>query len=166
MGKREFEEMVERLRVFGLKPNVLPTNNRGGSGIGGTTEFLATVEIPCALAKMSGTLTVNIVENPVPLLFPVNLCKALGLVLDLVKLTASWSHSQTVSDISELPSGHLAIDILEFGPDGWENPLNPVKFKRTMTTVHTKPLRVVPDEAFRCAPACLLYTSPSPRDRG
>ena len=48
MGKREFDDLVERLRVFGLKPNVLPTNTRGGAGIGGTTEFLATVEIPCA----------------------------------------------------------------------------------------------------------------------
>ena len=42
--------------------------------------------------------------------------------LDLMEMRCQWQKWNSESTLYELPSGHLAIDIMEFGAKGWENP--------------------------------------------
>ena len=50
----------------------------------------------------------------------------LGTVIDMEKGTCYHAKLQTYSTIVVVPSGHWAIDLLDFPDDGWKNPyLNP-----------------------------------------
>ena len=45
------------------------------------------------------------------------------MVLDTTHDTVTWKyHGNPVSEIVTLPSDHIAIDLLEFPPGGWQNP--------------------------------------------
>ena len=57
-----------------------------------------------------------------PLLLPVGLCRGLGMILNMPEMRIDWQEIGLTSDVYELSEGHLAIDILDFGPDGWVSP--------------------------------------------
>ena len=44
------------------------------------------------------------------------------MILNLPEMRIDWKEIGLTSDVYELSEGHLAIDILDFGPDGWTNP--------------------------------------------
>ena len=49
IGSKEYEGLCERLAEVGLKPRQLPTFMAKAVGVGGSTEFLLTVEIPVGI---------------------------------------------------------------------------------------------------------------------
>ena len=122
IGKPDYQTLCERLAVQGLKPRILPTFNANAQGVGGTTTFVLSAELPIAIQGVNGVLPINVIDNPLPFLLPMSFCKKLGMVLDTVENTATWKHIGKVSEVIELPSEHIAIDILEFPPGGWTNP--------------------------------------------
>ena len=122
IGKPEYEALCERLAVQRLKPRHLPTFEAVATGVGGSVTFLYTVEVPIALQGVCGLLTVNVVKNSLPFLLPMPFCKKLGMILNTTDNTATWTKIGKVSEIVELPSEHIAVDILEFPPGGWKNP--------------------------------------------
>ena len=103
-----------------LKPRHLPTFEAVATGVGGSVTFLYTVEVPIALQGVCGLLTVNVVKNSLPFLLPMPFCKKLGMILNTTDNTATWTKIGKVSEIVELPSEHIAVDILEFPPGGWK----------------------------------------------
>ena len=78
VGKEQYEHIVAFLaEQFKLKPRALPTKKGGAHGVGGGSEFLKTVEMPTAIQGNCGTLTVNVLPEPIPLLLPICFSKAL-----------------------------------------------------------------------------------------
>ena len=123
IGLPDFEEFCKALSRFGLKPRELPTFDVQAVGVGGATSFLKSVEAPIALQGACGTLTLNVIKDRLPLLIPAGFCKGLGLVLDCEAETATWKNlGGRVSKVHNLPSEHMAINLLEFPPTGWTNP--------------------------------------------
>ena len=48
-------------------------------GVGGSTQFRKSVEVPLGIAGISGLLTVHTVDAEIPLLLPVELLDKLGI---------------------------------------------------------------------------------------
>ena len=123
IGSKEYQELCQRLSVQGLKPRSLPTFQATATGVGGSTKFLQTAEVPVAIQGVCGVITVSVIESSLPFLLPISFCRKLGMVLDTNENTATWTKiGGKVSEVLELPSEHIAIDVLEFPPGGWVNP--------------------------------------------
>ncbi|MEC8482419.1 MAG: C2HC-type zinc finger protein, partial [Pseudomonadota bacterium] len=123
IGMFDFEEFCKALARFGLKPRVIPTLELTAVGVGGSTRFVKSVEVPTGLQGICGTLTLNVVECSMPLLIPSGFCRALGMILDTTDDTATWTKlGGKVSKVHILPSEHMAINLLEFPTGGWVNP--------------------------------------------
>ena len=121
IGQQDYNELKLRLAQQGLKPRELPGQGQC-KGVGGVSKYVLTAEVPVSVAGIHGLLTTNVVGAPVPYLLPINFLKACGMVLDLEEMTCTWkSFGGLQSDISELVSGHLAIDMLD-NISGWKNP--------------------------------------------
>ena len=117
IGLPSYEALVAKLAEYGLKPKQIPTLNVAAAGIGGQTKFLLSAEVPTAIAGCSGIITVHVIEQDVPMLLPIGLCKALGMNLRLAENSIAWEGlGGKVSPLSEVEGGeHIAIDILDFG---------------------------------------------------
>ena len=70
IGKPSLERLETELGKHGLKVRRVPQVLTGASGIGGSTEFLETIEVPIGLGGVSGTVTLNVVSQDAPLLLP------------------------------------------------------------------------------------------------
>ena len=123
IGKENFRKLCERLAKQNLRPREVSSSITGATGIGGDTSFLGTYEIPVGVAGCSGVLTLSVTEKNLPPLLPVGFTKRLGMVLDQSENLATWKALRgKTSEILDLDSGHIAMDILEYGPNGWSNP--------------------------------------------
>ena len=123
IGLSNYKELCDRLAVQGLKPRKVPTLHANAVGVGGSTSFLSSAEIPVGIQGVSGVVTLNVIDTNLPLLLPMTFCKKLGMVLDTTNDTATWKHiGNKVSEVVTLPSDHIAIDLLEYPPGGWQNP--------------------------------------------
>ena len=120
IGKPSLERLETELGKHGLKVRRVPQVLTGASGIGGSTEFLETIEVPIGLGGVSGTVTLNVVSQDAPLLLPQYLNKMLGMVLSLPEQKAEWTYINSKSDITTLPTHHLLIDIMEYPKKGVE----------------------------------------------
>jgi len=124
LGPDSYEGICTVLAEYGVKPRIVPTLKMNAVGIGGSSNFTKSAEIPVGIAGTSGTLTIHVLPQPIPLLLPVGFLKNLGMILDLNEMTASWKTlGMRTSDVSEVGAGpHLAINIFEFPKTGWKNP--------------------------------------------
>ena len=64
------------------------------TGIGGTTQFLKSAEVPTGIGGINGTVTVHVIDQDVPLLLPIGLCKALGMALNMNQQQITWETSK------------------------------------------------------------------------
>ena len=113
IGSKAYDQVVERLAVHGLKPRIVETLKLQASGVGGTTSFQKSAQVPIAIAGASGLLTVHVIDQDIPLLLPVEFCKKLGMILNLPELQIRWKNINRHSDIHEIPGcGHLAVEII------------------------------------------------------
>ena len=120
IGLKEYQGLCERLAAVGLKPKQLPTFLAKAVGVGGTTEFLQTVEIPVGIQGVSGVVNMNVIESELPPLLPIPFLKRLGMLYDAEDGLVTWKNlGYRISEVETLPSGHVAIDLLEFPPGGW-----------------------------------------------
>ena len=123
IGLKDFNRLCERLAQQGLKPRSLPTFEATAVGVGGNTTFLQSAEMPVGIQGVSGVLVLHVIDTNLPLLLPISFWRNLGMILDTNDNTATWKKlGNRVSEVVTLPSEHIAIDILEFPPGGWQNP--------------------------------------------
>ena len=80
LGPYAYAQIIDKLAVHGLKPRIIDTLQLNASGVGGTTKFTMSAEIPIGIKGVSGTLTIHLVNSEIPLLVPVSFCKQLGMV--------------------------------------------------------------------------------------
>ena len=113
-GIRTLLAFCKNPNQYRLKCRILPDQPGIANGIGGSAKFLATVELPCSIAKVPGIITVQVILTDLPLLLPIPFLRELGTVIDMDRKTCYHAKLQEFSTIIELPSGHWAIDILDF----------------------------------------------------
>jgi len=123
LGPEAYKQVVDRLAVHGLKPRIINTLQLIASGVGGTTKFIRSAEIPVGLQGSSGILTIHVIDQEIPLLLPVGFCRGLGMIMDTTQMQIHWKAINKTSELHELGTGsHLAIEIFEFPKTGWKCP--------------------------------------------
>eukprot|EP00971_Amphidinium_carterae_P225718 4476601-Amphidinium_carterae.1 len=95
-----------------MRLDVTPTQQT--RGIGGKATILSVQQIPIGVSGVAGLLTVQVLDQELPLLLHVGFLRGLGCVLNLDKLTCTWARlGGRCSPLQEAPSGHLLISILD-----------------------------------------------------
>ena len=123
IGSFALERLKEQLAGFGLK--VAWTGRQAkAQGVGGQAKVLGVVAIPLGIAESSGILEATVVEGEVPLLLPIKMLKSLRAVIDVDGSCLFFRQLRRSVQLHTLPSGHVAIEIFEFGRDGFSFPLH------------------------------------------
>ena len=123
LGPQAFRQIEQLLAQWDLKPRIIPTLQMKATGVGGSSSFVKSAEIPIAIQGTCGTLTIHVVNQEIPLLLPVDFCRKLGMVLSMPKQQIHWEYIKRYSDVHEVGnSRHLAIEIFEFLKTGRKNP--------------------------------------------
>ncbi len=91
-------------------------------GVGGQAKVLGIVALPLGIAGTTGILEVTVVEGEVPLLLPIKLLRQLKAVIDLQHFCIEFTELSRTVALSSLSSGHIAIEVLDFGPGGFSLP--------------------------------------------
>ena len=122
-GRPAYEALCQELQKHGLKPQIVKKGILSAGGIGGQVKVMFTALIPFGFgAKTSGLMTLMVMENDVPPLIPIDLCRKLGMLLDLDAEKAVWRHAKSESKILYEPTGHISVDLFDFPPGGWYDP--------------------------------------------
>ena len=121
IGNAALERLKGSLAERGLR--VAWTSKQAKAhGVGGQAKVLGIVALPLGLAGTTGILEVTVVEGEVPLLLPIKLLRHLKAVIDLQHFSIQFHDLSRTVALSSLPSGHIAIEVLDFGPDGFSLP--------------------------------------------
>eukprot|EP00971_Amphidinium_carterae_P269903 5354348-Amphidinium_carterae.6 len=118
IGKQEaleFSQLSHALESRGLRSmrlDVVPSQQT--RGIGGKATVLSVQQVPIGICGVPGLLTVQVLDQDLPLLLHIGFMKGLGCVLNLEKMTCAWGRlGGRASHLHEAPSGHLLISVLE-----------------------------------------------------
>ena len=122
VGRAALNRLKQQLDVRGLR--VVWTEKKARAhGVGGPAKVIGTAAIPVGLAGSTGILEAAVVESDVPLLLPVKLLKNLRAVIDVDGECMHFQSLNQTVPLDTLPSGHIAVDILDFGPNGYVHPI-------------------------------------------
>ena len=118
IGHQALERLKVQLADLGLQ--VSWTGRKAKAhGVGGAAKVIGIVAIPLGIGGNTGILEATVVEGEVPLLLPIRMLRQLGAVIDLPALCIHFSHFQRTLPLNVLPSGHVAIEIVDFGEKGF-----------------------------------------------
>lgn len=118
IGKAALERLKRQLAEHGLQ--VVMTNKQARAhGVGGPARVIGIVAIPLGIAGSSGVLEATVVDNDVPLLLPIKLLRSLHAVIDVGRSCITFQELGETLDLHNLPSGHVAMDVLSFGEKGF-----------------------------------------------
>ena len=121
IGSVALERLKGRLAELGLQ--VVQTQKQARAhGVGGAAKVLGIVAVPLGIAQTSGVLEVTVVEGEIPLLLPIKMLQQLHALIDLPRSCLHFDKLQKTVPLCKLPSGHIAIDILDFGEEGFVYP--------------------------------------------
>ena len=121
IGAAALERLKERLAQCGL--TVVWTGRQAKAhGVGGQATVLGIVAIPLGVAGKTGILEATVVTGEVPLLLPVKMLRSLRAVVDLNEMSVRFHALQRSVELSTLPSGHVAIEVTDFGTEGFVFP--------------------------------------------
>ncbi len=123
IGSKSYTALCDCLAERGLKPRTLPTFAAKAVGVGGATQFLQSAEVPIGIRGVSGVVTMHVVDSELPFLLPMPFLKSLGMNLDAMRDKIVWQKlGNRTSDVVPMSTGHIAIDLMEFPPTGWQCP--------------------------------------------
>ena len=119
IGSVALERLKEGLASFGLQC-VWTGGQAKAHGVGGQAKVLGIIAIPLGIGQTSGVLEATVVEGDVPLLLPIKMLRQLRSIIDLDRLELQFVELCKSVPLTVLPSGHVAIEIFQFGPRGFE----------------------------------------------
>ena len=122
IGVGALNRLSEILKDHGLKVRWTPKKGQA-RGVGGEARCKGVIEIPMGVGGVCGVLEATVVEEDVPLLLPVRLLKELRAVIDFSSDQLFLKKFGAGSMLSTLPSGHVAVSIVDFGRYGWQLPV-------------------------------------------
>ena len=121
IGSQALERLKENLADCGLK--VAWTDKKARAhGVGGQATVLGIAAIPLGIAESSGVLEATVVEGDVPLLLPIKMLRKLRSVVDVDHECVIFRELDRSVPMQRLASGHVAIDVLDFGKNGFKFP--------------------------------------------
>ena len=121
IGRPALERLKQQLGAIGLRISWTKKKAKA-HGVGGPAKVVGIAAIPLGLAGTTGILETTVVENDVPLLLPVTLLGSLQAVIDVHAEKMLFRRLDRTVDLIRLPSGHLAVDVLNFGTEGYKHP--------------------------------------------
>eukprot|EP00435_Cladocopium_sp_Y103_P046620 s783_g13.t1 len=121
IGAAALQRLKEQLTERGLQV-VWTTKQARAQGVGGQAKVLGIVAIPLGIGGSSGVLETTVVEGEVPLLLPIKMLRQLKAVIDLNAEHVHLAVLQKTIPLCFLPSGHVAIDVFDFGEHGFQFP--------------------------------------------
>ena len=120
VGDRALRRFREKLADHGLCVKWTGKTARA-HGVGGQASVCGIVAVPLGIAGSSGVLEMTVVEGEIPMLLPVKLLRQLKAVVDIDQNSLHFRRLQRTTPTYDLPSGHVAIDVLQFG-EGFKCP--------------------------------------------
>ena len=78
--------------------------------------------IPVGIAGVNGLIEATVVEGEVPFLLSVQFLRELDAVIDFSQSKLCLKRVGAESPLIHLPSGHVAVDVVNFPEDGWKVP--------------------------------------------
>ena len=118
IGSHALERLKEQLALSGLQ--IVWTGRQAKAhGVGGQAKVLGIAAIPLGIAGTSGILEATVVEGEIPLLLPIKMLRHLRAVIDLSSGCVQFHELHKTVPLFVLPSGHVAIEICQFGPEGF-----------------------------------------------
>ena len=118
-GRTALLRLLSVLRPHNLRAHWL-NKEATARGIGGCARTIGVCELPVGI--VAGVLETTVVADDVPLLLPVSLLKALGAIVNLPESKLQLTALQAETPMSTMASGHLAVSVVDFGPQGWSLP--------------------------------------------
>ena len=82
VGNVQYAEIEKALATYNLKPRVVPTLAMEAMGVGGSSSFIRSAEIPTGIGGISGLLTMHVLPGEVPPLLPVEFCRKMKANMD------------------------------------------------------------------------------------
>eukprot|EP00435_Cladocopium_sp_Y103_P071079 s134_g36.t1 len=122
IGSVALRRLKEELKQFGLRVAWLPHKKARAHGVGGAANVLGSAAIPLGIQGNSGVLEVTVVEGDVPLLLPIKLLRELQASIDIPQSCMHLHRLQVTVELHSLLSGHLAMEVLRFGDQGFVCP--------------------------------------------
>ncbi|OLP94116.1 DNA topoisomerase 3-alpha [Symbiodinium microadriaticum] len=122
VGKAALLELTSMLRDYGLQIRWNHKKQAQASGIGGKAKVIGIAEIPVGIAGVNGLLEATVVQENVPLLLPIRMLKQLRAVVDLDGDKLQLKAYGVETSMHPMPSGHMAVSVTEFAPEGWSLP--------------------------------------------
>lgn len=121
IGSQALERLKENLADCGLK--IAWTDKKARAhGVGGQAKVIGIAAIPLGIAESSGVLEATVVEGDVPLLLPIKMLRKLRSVVDVDHECVTFRALNKSVPMQQLASGHVAIDVLDFGSEGFKFP--------------------------------------------
>lgn len=118
IGSHALERLKVQLASNGLQ--IVWTGRQAKAhGVGGQAKVLGIAAIPLGIAGTSGVLEATVVEGEIPLLLPIKMLRHLRAVIDLNHGHVQFHELHKTVPMFVLPSGHVAIEVCEFGSDGF-----------------------------------------------
>eukprot|EP00435_Cladocopium_sp_Y103_P070319 s238_g35.t1 len=127
IGSVALNRLKEELKRCGLKIAWLPHKKARAHGVGGAAHVLGSAALPLGIHGNSGVLEVTVVEGDVPLLLPTKLLRELQATIDISQSCIHLHRLQVTARLESLPSGHIAMDVMNFGDSGFVCPADAVK---------------------------------------
>lgn len=154
IGKPALQRLEAVLRRFGLK--VRRVNKVAQArGIGGEAQVCGVVEIPIAVSGINGVVEATAVEEDVPLLLSIRFLREVQAVVDISGGKLHLNKFGTSASLHDLPSGHVAVNIVDFPEEGWNAPHEAIAQDRT-----TKDFKMSMPVAAMCATSFATTESP------
>ncbi|CAK8996137.1 Retrovirus-related Pol polyprotein from transposon RE1 (Retro element 1) (AtRE1) [Includes: Protease RE1 [Durusdinium trenchii] len=165
IGEAALKRLEDSLHHHGLK--VFWTGKQAQArGVGGAAHVTGVAEIPLGLNGLCGVLECTVVKEEVPLLLPIRLLRELGARIDLDSNTLTLTKHDICLSMNVLNSGHAAVDVCRFGPEGWKMPPDATRAGRSekdfamdckRSRSESRPMEVeMGDEAVK-SPKALLH---------
>ena len=96
---------------------------------GGKAQVIGIARAPIGLAGVNGLIELTVIADDVPLLLPIKLLKQLRAVVDMDRHVLEILSFGVEAPMSELPSGHVAVSVTDFAPEGWSVPAEALSAK-------------------------------------
>ena len=119
IGRDALERLKVQLAAQGLQW-VWTGKQARAHGVGGAAKVVGIAAIPVGIGGSSGVLEATVVEGEVPLLLPIRMLRQLRAVIDLPELCIHFRALQLTLPLEVLPSGHVSIEIVNFGERGFQ----------------------------------------------
>ncbi|CAK9103401.1 unnamed protein product, partial [Durusdinium trenchii] len=121
IGRPALRHLEESLKGHGLQV-VWNGKQAQAKGIGGDAKVCGVVEIPVGIGGVNTLIEATVVEDEVPFLLSIQFLKQVGAIVNLQESSLALTAFDKSSRIHHMPSGHVAVQVLDFHEQGWQLP--------------------------------------------